>query len=63
MSGNAIPNSRMDSLEVEPEPFKNFIVSLKTFIEQQSLPCKGSLKQALESITLDKVQSSHLIFP
>ena len=57
------PASRMDSFEVEAEPFKNFTCSLKTFIERENMPCKANLRQALENITLSKVQSNFLIFP
>ena len=63
MSGSTFPAQRMDSYEVQPENFKNFTVSLKTFIERETLPCKSQLKSALENMTLDKVQSSHLVFP
>jgi hypothetical protein len=47
MTGNTFPASRIDSYEVKPEHFKNFTVSLKTFIENESLPCKSNLSQAL----------------
>lgn len=63
MSGTTFPATRMDSFEVQAEPFKNFTVSLKTFIEQENLPCKANLRQALENLTMSKVQTNFLIFP
>ena len=47
MSGSsAFPVSRVDSssFEVQPDHFKNFTLSLKKFIEFESLPCKENLR-------------------
>ena len=40
---NSYPAQRMDSFEVQPEHFKNFVATLKRFIEQENLPCKENL--------------------
>ena len=60
---NSYPAQRMDSFEVQPEHFKNFVGSLRKFIEQENLPCKENLKKALEHIAFDKVQSNFIVFP
>ena len=63
VTGNTFPASRIDSCEVKPEHFKNFIVSIKSLIDNESLPCKSNLSQALQNITFDKVQSNYINFP
>ena len=40
MSGTTFQNYRVDSLEVAPEHFKNFIFMLRAFIDRENLPCK-----------------------
>ena len=42
---NTFPAPRLDSFEVQPDQFKNFIVSLKTFIDKEThLPCRDNLR-------------------
>lgn len=54
---------RADSYEVQPEQLKNFVVSLKSFIDRENIPNKKNLLSVLAELTLEKIESNHLIFP
>ena len=60
---NGFQASRIESCEMQPEKFKNFVCSLKAFIERENIPCRSHLRKALEEITLEKLHSNQLIFP